>query len=593
MLHNLICLIFISAISLANFGKSGGQGPETGSSPSVDFDALSVERVTLSNEGTISPGDTIELKLKLELIPGYHAYLDQFKLMLEEPKDYHLSDHQILPQVQFTDPITKKTKLGIKEYGELMSLIDVPHNARPGLEKLKFNLTYQACSKDFCLFPKTITVEKKIVIGSATDSSDPLTEALEKGWLYALFIVFMAGLLTSFTPCIFPMIPITLAILGTADHQRSRRARFTVSVSYVLGIALTYSILGLVAARTGALFGSLLGHPLVVGLISVLFIIMGLSMYGFFDIQLPHFITRRLSGHNFNKNIIGAFASGLVAGVVASPCVGPVLISILAYVAQTQSDIKGFILLFTFAVGLGQIFILLGTFNSILHKLPRSGPWMEKVKFLFGTVMIGMALYYVYPVSHNNLLTGLLATLLLVISIYFGALRPRRQLHTRLDRFQKAAMLVLFVLGLILSAKSLTPKHMYEKLLAPASVAETSGVHVQWANYSDELLQKAMQEKRPVIIDFKADWCLACKELEKYTFSDPRVVELGKKFLWLAFDATSSSPELEVLQQKYNIGGLPFIVIYNDQGEHAEDLTLKGFENADLFLKRMQGAIKN
>lgn len=587
----------MSSWTLAQFGAQNRVEPTGDTHPlRVNEVEIRTSKSTLTDTRQASgeqihPGDIVEVKLKLNIEPGYHAYLDQYKLTLLAPKDYYLSEFQIRPTVKFADPISKKFKVGTESYAEMVSLLEVPKEATGGPRQLKLELTYQACGKDFCLFPQKIVVEKNLNISGG--QNELLARALEKGWLSALFLVFAAGFLTSLTPCIFPMIPITLAILGTKGHSRTRWQGFILSLVYVLGIALTYSVLGVAAAKTGALFGSLLGHPIVISLVAALFVLMGLSMYGLFDVQMPIFITNRLAHGRQQKGLIGAFGSGLIAGVVASPCVGPVLISVLAYVAQTQNTVVGFVLLFTFALGLGQLFLVIGTFNTILQKLPKSGPWMEQVKFIFGSIMIGMALYYIYPVAHGPIFDGLTATTLIAIATYFGAFKPKTQLHTKKQKAHKALMFTIFLLGLLFAVKSLVPKHLQEGLFVTSGQsAETLDVpKPDWFNYSDELLEKANREGRPVILDFKADWCLACKELEVYTFSDPRILELGKRFIWLTFDATSPSEELSKLQKKYGIGGLPYVVIYNSKGAQEKSLTLTGFEKADFFLERMKKAL--
>jgi thiol:disulfide interchange protein DsbD len=515
------------SVSLANLNPLHVQSVDLKSSQAAGT-------ATHSNE-KFKPGETLELRLKLNLDPGFHAYIDQYKLKLVSPADFYLSEFQIQPTVRFTDPISKKTKIGTESYAEMVSLLEIPKSVRGGTHSLQLELTYQACGADFCLFPKTVPITHDLVVEGS--SGNLVADALAKGWWYTLFVVFVAGLLTSLTPCIFPMIPITIAVLGANDSGRSKFEGFLISLFYVFGIAITYATLGVVAAKTGALFGSLLGHPVVVTFIALIFVLMALSLFGLFEIRAPDFITQKLGNAKTKKNFAGAFLSGLIAGVVASPCVGPVLIGILAYVAQTQDIQIGFILLFTFALGLGQLFLFIGTFNHLVRRLPRSGGWMTKVKVAFGVLMLGMALYYVYPVL---------------------------------------------------------PKAWLAKLKGTTETSDATASYPtpKWVNYSEEALANALATRRPVIIDFKAEWCLACKELELYTFSDPQVLNIGERFLWLSFDATSPSDELSALQKKYGIGGLPFIVIYDDQGHHRPDLTLTGFEKADAFLNRIQKAIK-
>ncbi|MEQ1663769.1 MAG: cytochrome c biogenesis protein CcdA [Bdellovibrionales bacterium] len=574
---------------------------------------LSVEITPTQQDKEIQPGKTVEVKVKVHIDHGFHAYLEQYKLELVDPKSFYLSEIQVRPTQKFVDPVTKKIKFGTQDYAEIVSLLDIPKNTLYGSQKLILNLTYQACGEGFCLFPKTLPIETKIKVHSTLNENDPLTRALANGWWYAIFIVFLAGIITSFTPCIFPMIPITLAVIGThsqsshthttktghtTGHVRSKMQGFIISLAYVFGIAFTYSMLGIVAAKTGALFGSLLGHPLVVSAVSLLFVFMGLSMYGLFEIQVPHFISKRLSGTKTQKGIFGAFASGLIAGIVASPCVGPVLISILAFVAQSQNTFTGLVLLFTYALGLGQIFIVFGTFQSLLHKLPRSGPWLNQVKFLFGTLMIAMAFYYVYPIAMGPIFDGFVATALICASVYItlhlrkSERKTHESGHIKSDAKKlKAFSVVLFTAGLIFATKSIVPQHISAQFFQ-LNIAKETVLKPQWYVYTDELLKKALDEHKPIIIDFHAEWCLACKELSLYTFSDPRIIKLGEQFIWLEFDATSPSPFLDELQSRYQFAGLPFVVLYSRDGELLKNLNLSGFEDADHFLERMKSALK-
>jgi thioredoxin:protein disulfide reductase len=536
-------------------------------------------------------GDSVEVRVKLKIEPGFHAYVEQYRLVLKSPANFKLSGFDIQPTVTFNDPISHKDKIGTENYAEMVSLLDVPRDAMSGTRKLDLELTYQACSKDFCLFPKHIPASVDLQIAGASD--DLFLSALSKGWLYALVMIFFAGVLTSLTPCIFPMIPITLAILGTKDYSDSRRKAFLISLCYVLGIATMYSILGVIAAKTGALFGAYLGSPIVVAIIAILFVIMGLSMYGLFELQMPQFITNKLMRGQSQKGFLGAFVSGLVAGIVASPCVGPVLISVLAYVAQTQNVWAGFIYLFVFALGMGQLFLVIGTFHNLWHKLPRSGPWLDQVKFIFGTIMIAMAFYYIHPVARGPIFDGLLAAALIAIAIAYGAFRPKNTSHTKFQHAHQSSMKVVFVIGILFVAKAVIPVRVQEQFFLDSETREhaVKTESPEWFHFSDEILQKAVAQKKAVVLDFKADWCLACKELDLKTFSDSRILAAGKNFIWLEYDATTSTPELEALRKRFQFAGLPFVVIFDSKGEWRKDLTLTGFEVPELFLKRMNSAL--
>ena len=583
-LRSLFCILtLLTPLFVLAFGdKEPGQGPVI-----LNENPLTIQSATLT-QSELQPGGMTELKIVFELDQGHHAYLDQFKLEVVEPQDVFVTEFQIFPLTEFKDPVTKKIKKGAKGITELQTLVQLPSDIRAGKKEVLLNFTYQACAADYCLFPKKVPVEFSLVVTGGGETL--FMETLNKGWLYALFFVFIAGILTSLTPCIFPLIPITLAVIGSTETQGSKLKGFIISSSYVLGIAITYSILGVVAAKTGALFGALLGHPVVVGIIALLFVIMGLSMYGLFEIKIPDKWATKIGSTKTNKGILGAFISGLIAGVVASPCVGPVLVSILAYVAQTQDVFIGFVLLFTFAIGLGQLFLVLGTFSSLLDKLPKSGPWMENVKFIFGTTMIAMALFYVHPVAHSTLFDGLVATSFILIATFFGAFDQLNKLG-KAGTVRKGAMIVLFMLGWVFAIKALLPQHIEKELFPAMAKIEDSYAKPDWVTYSEQTLQKAREEGRPVIVDFKADWCLACKELEIYTFSDPRVMEVGKQFIWMEFEATNPSDELDKLKKEYDIKGLPFVMIFDTDGKWRTDLTLTGFEEADLFLERIKKAL--
>ena len=259
---------------------------------------------------------------------------------------------------------------------------------------------------------------------------------------------------------------------------------------------------------------------------SLIFFAMGLSLLGLFEFQAPAFMRDKLSNKSTGKGFVGAFISGLLAGVVASPCVGPVLVGVLAYIAQSQNSFLGFILLFTFAMGFGMLFILIGTFSQLSGKLPRSGAWMNTVKTLLALCLFGLSFYYAWP--------------------------------------------------------------LVQKLFPEDQKVEMNLKKPQWQEFSPEKVEEAKAQGKPVIIDFYADWCLACVEMDKFTFSKKPVIEKSREFVMLKVDATTPFDELTEWQKTYKVYGLPTMIFIDAKGEVREDLTLTGFEEADLFIKRMQ-----
>ena len=522
----------------------------------------------------IHVGDSSELIIELDIDKGHRAYIQQFHLSTQSPPRSHVTDLLVSPQVEFFDKFSKKKKMGTQGQSKIKTSFGIPEDFPLGKNKAVFQLQYQTCTDTYCLLPKnlefeipfkamapipnkllakmdTTTSSKKesftqdpSIQGSFGASFDTLLQQLDQqikealsrqNWFMLILIAFLGGLATSLLPCIYPMIPITIAILGaTQSQQTSRWQALALSLSYVFGIALTYALLGVIAASTGKLFGSLLGNPYVVIAISFLLVLMALSLFGLFEIRIPTFISKRLGGSQALSTKyphIGAFIAGLTFGLLASPCVGPVLISILTYVAQTQNLKLGFVLLFVFALGFGQLFIVLGLSVQSLKKLPRSGSWMNLIKFTFGIIILLMAAGYVYPL-----------------------LSSKSQLSSGLEQQAQES--------------------------------------IPWQSYSVENLTKAAVEGKAVIIDFYADWCSACKELEEKTFKHSTIQKMGKNFVWIKFDATSLSEDLKRLSQKYSIIGLPHIVFYDTQGNYREELTLNQFENHASFAKRMKKVLE-
>jgi thiol:disulfide interchange protein DsbD len=484
----------------------------------------------------ITTGELVDLQLELNLQDGFFAYHDKFSLKVTNPKNVASGELFISPIVNFDDKISKKQKKGVKGSATLKTQLQFPDNLNSDISSVDLELTYIACTEKFCLTPRVLKINIPIAIssesntkGNSVSQTDFIKEQIESNLLYALVLIFFFGFLTSLTPCVYPLIPITLAVLGTKE-DRSKLHSFLISISYVVGIGLTYALLGVIAAQTGQLFGAFIGHPIVIIAMSLIFFIMALSLIGLFELQLPAFIRNRLANTKTNKGFLGAFLSGLLAGVIASPCVGPVLVGVLAYIAQTQNSSLGFILLFTFAMGFGLLFIALGTFSQFASRLPRSGAWMNTIKYILAACLMGMSLYYAWPLVKNHL---------------------------------------------------------------PQSSTTAKKSDVEWQKFHPSLVKKAKADGKPVIIDFYADWCASCVEMDQLTFSVKEVANKSKEFVMLKVDATTPFDELLDWQQAYKVYGLPTMIFINSKGKILEDNVLTGFEEAPLFLKRMDRTLNN
>jgi thiol:disulfide interchange protein DsbD len=540
-----------------------------------------------------------EVKIQVSMPKGFHAYSDQFKILNILPQNFKGGSISASPEIEFYDKYTNKNRRGVYEKGSISIVLEAPEKIENPLQIVTFDLRYQICSDHVCYLPKTVPIHVD-ASAKVTTGAEKLTapikqtfsifksidELLRSNMILAFLSVFIAGILTSFTPCIFPMLPITISILGYHADKHSRFKNFSRSLAYVLGIALTYSTLGVIAAMTGSLFGSMLTNKYVLAGLVILFFAMALSMWGAYEIQSPAFIRNKL-GTGKSHGLGGAFVMGLVAGIVASPCVGPVLVSILTYVSTTKNILLGFSLLFTFAFGLGLLFIIIGLFSSALKLLPKSGVWMDGIKFILGAGMWGAALYYSQFILPNKWWIILISVSFIGLSIWKGAFNFNSKRY-----ILRSFLLANFIFSsLILIVSLVKPEYIFNNLYREIPSVK-SGADLNWAIYSDEVLIQAQKESKPVMLDFYAEWCAACHELAEKTFSTNEFKDLSKQFLLVKFDATEDNEQIRAVLQKYDVKGLPTVIFINRNGDVLTDLTFTQFLTMDELRPKMQEAVK-
>lgn len=560
-----------------------------------DFETDPMTIQPLVKTSQIEDGQNFTVEIKTQLPQKYHAYSDQIRLVVKDPEGFKVSQVRISNEIEFFDKFSKKNRRGFQGDSTLIFQMEAPLHLTKSAEQLIMMFSYQACSDTFCLFPLTKEVRASVQINGPHSSlmagleqlatEEGFAAALKKNILFAFVLIFIAGILTSFTPCIYPMIPITLSVIGQNTIDRNRRDSFLLSLAYVQGIAFVYSLLGVFAALSGHLFGQWAGNKYVLIFMCALFLVMAMGAYGFYDVQVPLWIQNKLHHRNSKnkKGYIPAFIVGMISGLVASPCVGPVLVSILAFVANTRNAFLGFFILYVYAMGLGFIFMLLGLFSQLTKLLPRSGPWMNAAKFILGSLMMMAFFYYLHQLIPELWWSLLLALTLIATSIYLEAFKR----HTRTSNYQrvKQALAWATLIAAIAFAGQQAVVYLQQPSLgeSPAIAADSS-----WLPFSEEKLIEAKAFKKPVIIDFYADWCLACHELEKETFSTSSFKEATADYSLLRFDATHNSPQLSELKKRYRIQGLPTVVFINRNGEILHPITLKNFEKVEDFLKRLK-----
>jgi thiol:disulfide interchange protein DsbD len=377
-------------------------------------------------------------------------------------------------------------------------------------------------------------------------------EAASGGLASAFLFAFTAGLLTALTPCVYPMIPITISIFGGKGVARARA--LLLATLYVAGIAVMFGTLGTVFALVGKAFGSFLANPWVIVPLALFFALMAASMFGAFELALPPALQERLN-HVGGRSAGGAFLMGLVGGLIAAPCTGPPLAGILAFVATTRNAFTGFFLLATYAIGIGVPFWAIAGFSM---RLPKSGAWMEAVKSVFGIALLVAALYYLKNVVPTLAhLTGrtpafvVIAAGVVVAGVLIGAVHLT--FHDAWKaRLRKGTGVALAVVGLFaITNYVLTPK-----------------VELAWLRAEPEAAQLARANGRPMVVDFMADWCLPCKEMDVQVFSHPDVVAELSAFTLLRVDLTreDDDPALAAVKSKYDVNTLPAVRVVSPEG---------------------------
>lgn len=470
----------------------------------------------------------------------------------------------------------------------------VPSDLAGSLE-LVVAVTAQACNDTQCLPPVTVLARKQVEIAVAGTSFKEVNSSLFKGLVadsaspvggsdasldsrlagiglpLQIALVFVIGLGLAFTPCVYPLIPITISFFSQQAADRAG-GTFRLAFVYVMGIAITYSSLGVFAALTGRLFGALLQNPFVIGGIVVVLLALATSMFGLWEIRPPTWAMNMSGGR---QGYFGSLMMGLVVGIVAAPCVGPAVVGLLTYVGERGDPWLGFALFFSLSLGLGLPYLILGTFTGAIQKMPSSGMWMVGVRRVFGVLLIALAAYFVRPMLSGDLGDWLIGLSLCIGGAYLLIVERTGNEQPAIDRVMR-----LLLAGMIVAGIFFMP--LGGGGTASAGLAAD---HLAWEAFEKTAAETAIEAGGPVIVDFYADWCAPCRELDEKTFSDPRVSSILEGYSRFKVDLTGGNAEYNRLAQEYSVRGVPTIIVYNG-GE--EQFRLTGFEPPEQFLKRIE-----
>jgi thiol:disulfide interchange protein DsbD len=426
-------------------------------------------------------------------------------------------------------------------------------------------IDYQACNDDQCLRPTSVDYKTDLASSGApagpggetgvastddqadSDSSWSVAHVFARyGSVLGFLVVLLGGLALNLTPCVYPLIGVTVAYFG--NEGGGTRRVITLAILYVLGIALTFSAVGVAAALTGGLFGGALQNPWILVAIAATLLVLAASSFGLFVLQPPQWLMQRAG--IARPGYVGAVAMGLGMGVVAAPCIGPIVLGLLLMVQQSRSALFGFALFFTLAVGLGLPYIGLALAAGSIRRLPRSGEWLAWIEQLFGFVLIGLALYFLDPVVPNRVITRFLPYYAIAVGIFLGFISPHGR-HWRPFFVIKSAIGSVSVVALayLLLVGGKTHDQVTFQPLNPAA------------------LETAKTQGEPVVLDFSADWCVPCREMERTTFVDPAVVREARGFVRMRANLTAENEHNDELMRQFNVEGVPTTVFIDATGK--------------------------
>ena len=555
-----------------------------------------------------------QVKLNWVIADGYYMYRDKLKFSVNGAE-------------LGTIALPKGKPHNDEYFGEqevYYTYVDIPVGLKQADEKATLTVTFMGCAEGKLCYPptkrevvlKAVAANDGLIAGakttesaaiaepSVTDKSntqpitqqDTLSQMLSNDSLiWTLVIFFGLGVGLALTPCVFPMYPILSGIIVGQGKKLSTAKAFTLSMAYVQGMAITYSILGLVVASAGLKYQAALQHPAVLVVLAILFFVLSLSMFGLYDLKLPSSWQQKMNSVSNNQkggNLVGVFFMGVISGLVASPCTTAPLSGALVYVAQTGDLLQGFLALYVLSMGMGLPLLIIGTSGGKL--LPRAGAWMDIIKTVFGFLLIAVSI-----VMLGRIWTGVISDVLWSLwgVSFTGYLMHQNKLSPfNWKQTVRAVLLTLMLLASFSYGFQAVMGHFGFNHNPAGTTATTEEVHgfkrIKSIEDLEQEIAAASAQGKPVMLDLYADWCVACKEFEAITFKDADVLARMNKIVLLQADVTKSDKVDVALLEKYNVLGLPTLLMFNEQGEQREDLRVTGFMGPKDFAAHLDHLVK-
>ncbi|RPI77342.1 MAG: DUF255 domain-containing protein [Desulfobacteraceae bacterium] len=556
----------------------------------------------LHSQDHYQAGKTYPVLLRITITPGWFIHGDQLSDPFAFPTRFLFKENPPIKIGQIQFPKAEERKFDYSpEPLELFSgtllvrtefFIDA--DARPGQKTIQGKLEYQGCTAKSCIPVEELPVKIAVsVVGSDQPVQEINQELFEQagkqvenfsfgrftigsgvGLILTLFFLFLGGLALNLTPCVYPLIPITVSYFG-GKSRHLRRQVWLHSICYLLGLTFTNSLLGVAASLSGNLLGATLQNPLTLVFLSIFMVILAFNFFGFWEMRIPAWLTR-VTAKNY-KGYFGTFFMGLTLGIVAAPCIGPLILSLITYVAQLGDPVRGFLYFFMLSLGLGLPLAVLALFSGLIEKLPLSGGWMLWVRKFFGWVLIGMAVHFISTIIPWDIEEAfLLAGVAVAAALHLGWLEPSGRTSVSFRRIQRAAGAVILLAGMIYAGLEWFSERP----------------EVAWLDYSRPEMIRAIQEQKPVILDFSAKWCGPCRIMDRRIFQDPEVRQLERTVVFLRMDLTFQRAQQKQVMEQYGFRGVPSILFFNREGKEERDLRIEELVSRAEFMRRMNELLR-
>lgn len=578
-----------------------------------------VQIVTASGKifpDTIFAGEKAQIEITAEIEAGYHInsnkptedYLIATEVKFESLENATFGEI-IYPSAKMAKFTFSEEKLSVYE-DELIvrSTLMLDKNMSAGEKLIKGSFSFQGCNDVNCFPPKTINFEipLQVLAGEKTAFSTTVIDTggefvtaeivkqerpdskvqftadelkakgiIEKGLPYAIIAFFLFGLALNLTPCVYPVIPLTVGYFG-GQSDRKKGSAFIMALLYVIGIAIVFAGLGLISGLAGKQWGFLFQNPWFVIVVTTIILAMAASMFGAFEITVPAKLMSALG--KSREGSVGALIMGLTVGVVIAPCAAGIIIGLVGLVAKLGIVAKGTLLFFIMGLGLGLPYLFLATFSGLLNKLPQSGMWMVWIRKLFGVLLVGVALYFFLPqAKHIYDQQGFFFGLLAIFGGLLLGFLDHAPGYTKKFKIGRAVFgILMIILGIFLVNGAINSK--------PSAI--------NWVHYEQGTVEQLKTEGKPVFLDFYADWCAPCKEMDRKTFKDERVVELSKQFTMIKIDCTAPNESVKDFMNTHKATGMPSFVFIDKDGNEVKELREIGFVPSEKFLEKMNRLIE-